>query len=464
MAFKPEVVDVVVALGTSPIEQVDFSIPLFVTPHNIFTERVRSYSTLDSVVQDGFAVGSPVHRFIENCFAGKFAPQAVKVGRIAYTDTTVTYNQADYSGILTLNVTVQTSTNKYVKAINTASLSAATTPADAATAVAAAIEADADIGPLVTASAATNVVTVAPTLTTTTVSIGYAMESKYKIVNVGSETVAVALPLIADEDNNWYFLSTESHTDTDIKAAAAYAASATPKRMHVYSSADADITNAAITTDIMSQLKALSYDTSTGFYNETSDEDWSEGGVIGAIASIDPSFGETLHLKTMPSITVSKLSLTKQEAVWNKNGNFYKTLKGVNVLWEGKTASGEYFDTVRFGHWLAAKIDESLFGFLYRQSNLGKSLKMSDDDLPVLKSVLRNDPLNIAIRNGGILDGYSADGTIDYSPIVTVPQRKDIPVNDLAARFLDGVIVDCVYANSLHFIKIRAYVQLDRQA
>lgn len=464
MAFKPEVVDVVVALGTSPIEQVDFSIPLFVTPHNIFTERVRSYSTLDSVVQDGFAVGSPVHRFIENCFAGKFAPQAVKVGRIAYTDTTVTYNQADYSGILTLNVTVQTSTNKYVKAINTASLSAATTPADAATAVAAAIEADADIGPLVTASAATNVVTVAPTLTTTTVSIGYAMESKYKIVNVGSETVAIALPLIADEDNNWYFLSTESHTETDIKAAAAYAASATPKRMHVYSSADIDITNAAITTDIMSQLKALSYDTSTGFYNETSDEDWSEGGVIGAIASIDPSFGETLHLKTMPSITVSKLSLTKQEAIWNKNGNFYKTLKGVNVLWEGKTASGEYFDTVRFGHWLAAKIDESLFGFLYRQSNLGKSLKTSDDDLPVLKSVLRNDPLNIAIRNGGILDGYSADGTIDYSPIVTVPQRKDIPVNDLAARFLDGVIVDCVYANSLHFIKIRAYVQLDRQA
>lgn len=463
MPFRNEVVDVVVSLGTSPIEQIGFETPLFATPHNIFSERVRSYSTLDSLVQDGFAVGSPVHRWVENVFAGKFAPQSVKVGRMIYTDTDITFDQADYSGVLTVNITVQAGTSKFVKSISTATLSAASTPTQAATALAGAIEADTDIGPLVTAASVAEVVTVAPTLTTTTVSIGYAMESEYKISNTSSETVAVALPLIADEDNNWYFLSTESHTDTDIKAAGAYAASATPPRMHVYSTADIDVTNNAVTNDIMSEMKALAYNTSTGFYNETSDEDWSEGGVIGAIAAIDPSYGETLHLKTMPSITVSKLSLTKQEAVWNKNGNFYKTLKGVNVLWEGKTASGEYFDTVRFGHWLAARIDESLFGYLYRQSNLGLSVKMSDDDLPVLKSVLFNDPLNIAIRNSGILTGYSADGTIDYTPIVTIPQRKDIPVNDLAARFLDGVTVEVVYANALHFIKIRAYVTLDRQ-
>lgn len=464
MAFKPEVVEVVVSLGTSAIQQTGFELPLFVTPHNIFSERVRSYSTLDSLVQDGFAVGSPAHRFAENCFAGKFKPSAVKIGREEYLESVVDFNKADYSGILTLNITVQTSTNKYTKAIKTASLSAATTPTQAALAMKTAITADTDIGALVTTTAAVSLLTIKPVAATTKISIGYAMEKYYAITNLGTEAVVVALPLIADEDNNWYFLATESHLPVDIKAAAAYASSATPKKMHVYSSASSDIINPATTTDIMSELKALSYSTSTGFYNETADEDWSEGGVIGAIASIDPSFGETLHLKTMPSITVSKLSLTKQEAIWNKNGNFYKTLKGVNVLWEGKTASGEYFDTIRFGHWLAARIDESLFGFLYRQSNLGLSLKMSDDDLPVLKSVLFNDPLNIAIRNNGILTGYSSDGTVDYTPIVTIPQRKDIPVNDLAARFLDGLSVDCVYANPLHFIKIRAYVQLDRQA
>jgi len=463
MAFRPEVVDVVVSLGTSQIEQVGFEVPLFATPTNLFTERVRSYSTLDSIVSDGFAVGSPVHRWAENVFAGKFAPSSVKIGRMAYTNTKVTFNQTNYSGVLTLNITVKTSSSVFTKSISTTSLSAATSATDAATAMMTAIEADNDIKDLVTSTVSAEVLTIAPTANDL-VSVGYAMENQYLISNTGTETVAVALPLIAAEDNNWYFLSTESHTDTDIKAAAAYAAAATPKRMHVYSSANADIMNASLTTDIASELKAQAYDTSCGFYSETADSDWSEGGVVGAIAAIDPSFGETLHLKTMPSIPVSKLSLTQQEAIWNKNCNFYKQVKGVNVVWEGKCASGEYFDTIRFSHWLAAKIDESLFGYLYRQSNLGQSIKMSDDDLPVLKQVLQNDPLNVAIRNGGILNGFSPDGKVDYSPIVTVPQRKDIPVNDLAARFLDGVTVDVVYANSLHFIKVRAYVTLDRQA
>lgn len=462
MPFRNEVVDVVVSLGTSPIEQVGFEIPLFATPHNIFTERVRSYITLDSLVADGFAVGSPAHRWAENVFAGKFAPSSIKIGRITYDSTDITFDQTDYSGILTVNITVKTNTTSFVKSISTASLSAATTPTQAATAVAAAIEADTDIGALVTAAATTNVVNVEPTASTTKVSVGYAMESEYKISNTGTETVAIALPLIADEDNNWYFLSAESHTDTDIKAVAAYAQSATPPKMPIYSTADVDVYNASLSTDIMSELKDQSYDVA-GFYNQFADEDWSEGGVAGAIASIDPSFGETLHLKTMPSVTVSKLSPTQQEAIWNKNGNFYKTLKGVNVLWEGKLASGEYFDTVRFSHWLAAKIDEALFGYLYRQSNLGRSVKMSDDDLPVLKQVIFNDVLNVAIRNGGILTGYSADGSVDYTPIVTIPQRKDIPVNDLAARFLDGITVEVVYANALHFIKVRAYITLDRQ-
>ena len=142
MAYKDKVVDVVVSLGTSPIDQLGFDTPLFVTPTNVFTTRVQSYSDLDSIVSAGFAVGSPVHRFAENCFAGKFRPDVVKVGRLAYTGTTVTYNQASYSGVLTLNITVKTNTSSFVKVISTASLSAASTPTQAATAVAVALEAD----------------------------------------------------------------------------------------------------------------------------------------------------------------------------------------------------------------------------------------------------------------------------------------------------------------------------------
>lgn len=461
MSYRDKIVDVVVSLSGAPIDQLGFEVPLFVTPTNVFTNRVQSFVDLDSLVSAGFAVGSPAHRYAENVFAGKFRPDNVKIGRLAYTGTTITMSQASYAGILTVNITVKNNTNIFVKAISTASLAAASTPAQAATALALAIESDVDIGSLVTAAALTNVVTVSPTATEI-VSIGYAMESQYLISNTSSETVAVGLPLINAEDSNWYFLSTESHTDADIKAAAAYAASADPKRMHVYSVSDVDVKNNALTTDIFSELKALAYDTSIGFYHPAADEDWSEGGIVGACAAIDPSYGDSLHLKTMPSITVYNSSATEREAIWNKNGNFYRVVKGQNVIWEGKVASGQYFDTIRFSHWFAAKLDESTFSYMYNRSNAGNSMKMSDQDLPVLRSVWLNDPINPAIRNGGILDGYSSDGSVDYSPIVVIPSRSQIPSADLAARFLDNCRVEVVYNNSLHFIKIRAFVELDR--
>lgn len=53
MAYKDKVVDVVVSLSTSPLDQLGFDTPLFVTPTNVFTTRVQSYSDLDSIVSAG---------------------------------------------------------------------------------------------------------------------------------------------------------------------------------------------------------------------------------------------------------------------------------------------------------------------------------------------------------------------------------------------------------------------------
>ena len=89
-------------------------------------------------------------------------------------------------------------------------------------------------------------------------------------------------------------------------------------------------------------------------------------------------------------------------------------------------------------------------------------MKMSDEDLPVLKSVLLNNPINIGIRNGGILTGYDTVNKVSYDPIITIPRRAEIPTNDLANRILRDVKVELVYNNSLHYVKIRASVVLDR--
>lgn len=87
---------------------------------------------------------------------------------------------------------------------------------------------------------------------------------------------------------------------------------------------------------------------------------------------------------------------------------------------------------------------------------------MSDDDLPVIKSVLMNNPINTGIKNGAILTGFDEDNNVFYDPIITVPKRAEIPTNQLAARVLEGVKVELVYNNALHFVRIRINVLLDK--
>ena len=99
-----------------------------------------------------------------------------------------------------------------------------------------------------------------------------------------------------------------------------------------------------------------------------------------------------------------------------------------------------------------------------RRSDTGRSMKMSDEDLPNLKGIMMNNPINIGIRNGSILTGYDATNNVFYDPVITIPKRATISSNDIADRILRDVLIDLVYNSSLHYVKITASVQLDRTA
>jgi hypothetical protein len=457
--FIDKPVDTVISLGTQPISTTGFEIPLFATPSNITSNRTERYSSTVAMIEAGYAAGSPVVKFAEKAFGGVFPPPAIKVGLMAYTDTKVTFTETNYSGIVSVNISTKTSTASFAKTISV-TMPAASTATQTATALSTAIEADTDIGLLVNASSATSVVTIAPTLTTTKLSVGYNVGT-YLIENTGSETPAVAIPLIANYDNDWYFLASESHSDTDVKAVAAYATA--NYKMHTYSTNDELVKTKSDTTNIAYQLQQLSYNNSCGVYHALADIEFPEGGIIGACASNDPSYGDTLMYKSIPGVPTSQLTESAREAIWSFNLNFYQSYQGTSIFRDGKVASGQFFDTIRFSHWFKFRSEESVFGYLKRRSDQGRSMKMSDDDLPVLKSVLLNNPINIGVRNGSIVTGYDSVNQVFYDPIITIPRRAEIPVNDLAARVLDNVTVQVVYNQSLHYVKIRAFVELDRQ-
>lgn len=453
MAYQDKVVDVEVTLGTQPIDTVGFETPMFLAIHNNFTERLRFYISADSMVEDGFAVGSPAYQFATNAFGGSFAPQMIAIGRMAATGTNIDFTGTTNTDQVVVNLTV----NGVTKAIKI-NVIAGNTPEQIAAALATGITDDEDFADVVTATSGGSIVELS---STGTLSVGKGA-GNYKVVNQSSETVATVLPAVAAENNNWYFLSHESHGSADIVAAAAYGKS--HYKLHVFNSADQGaLASANSTSSVFDTLKSLSYD-SLGSYDVNADINFSEGSVIGAMAANDPSYGDSLHLKTMPGFTPFTGSETQRVNAWTRNANIYRTMYSTNSYIEGRTSGGQYVDVIRFSHWVKFRMEESLFGYMKRRSDMGLSMKMSDEDMPVIKSILTNNPINIGIRNGGILTGYDSVNKVSYDPVITVPRRAQVPTNDLANRVLNDVKVELVYNNSLHYVKIRASVVLDRPA
>lgn len=455
MAYNDKVVDVTVELGTQPIDTVGFETPMFLAIHNVFAERVRVYGELDQLVDDGFAPGSPAHTFATKAFAGNFRPQYLMIGRQEFTNTVV-----DFSGKVNTDpdnpVSINVASGSYLTSV-ILSVTGASTPASLATDLASAINGDATLTTVMTATAAAGIVTITAK-PDGVFSVGRDA-GNYTLTNTSSETVSVALPQVLTANDNWYFMSTEQHTNAAILGAAAYASA--NYKLHVYSTAD-ELVKTEGSNSIANQLKALQYDNTIGMYDPLADSAFSEGGIIGAMASNDPSYGDSIHLKTMDGVIAPTLSVGDRMAIWNQNLNFYRMINGVGSFYEGKCASGNYVDVVRFGHWLKFRTEESVFGYMSRRSNLGLSVKMSDDDLPNLKAVMMNSPINTGITNGSILTGYDTVNKVFYDPVITIPLRANIPSNDLAARTLNNVKVELVYNTPLHFVKIRMTVLLDK--
>lgn len=484
MAYNDKVVDVTVVLGTQPIDTVGFETPLFIAIHNVFPERVRTYTDLDELSADGFAVGSPAYTFASKAFAGKFRPQAIMIGRQAWESSVI-----DFTGQTNVDPNNQVSFNISAGAYNKSiviPVTSTSTPTSIATALAAAVNADTILNAIVGAVAAAGVVTITPKgdgsllatnnnevvtndadqglMATASDVIGEPFSigidsGNCTLTNTSTETVSSVLPQIETVNNNWYLLSTEQHVSSAILGAATYAAA--NYKLHVYSTSD-PLSKVVDADSIANQLKALQYDNSIGMYDPLADSAFPEGGIIGAMASNDPSYGDSIHLKTMSGVVAPTLSSSDRPAIWGQNLNFYRMNNGVGAFWEGKVASGQYVDVVRFGHWLKFRSEESIFAYMSRRSNLGLSMKMSDDDMPNLKAVLMNSPLNVGITNGSILTGYDSVNKVFYDPVITIPLRASIPSNDLAARTLNNVKVELVYNSSLHFVKIRISVLLDK--
>lgn len=263
----------------------------------------------------------------------------------------------------------------------------------------------------------------------------------------GLETFATAIADVINTDSEWFFLLTDLHTNADVLAAAAWAEA--NKRMYIVSLQDADILTAT-PSNTLDDLQTLQYDNTFVFVHQDADTEFVEGGIIGAMAGLTPGTS-TLHGKTLPGVASTTFTRTESDNVTSQNGNVYPQIASVGFFLEGNVVSGRYFDVIRGALYLEARMEEDIFAFIKRESDLGRKIPYTDNGVAMIEAVMYS-RLQTSVDQGFLASSPR--------PKVFPPLVADVSAVDKAARLLPDVPFEATLAGAIHTVTIRGYVSV----
>ena len=443
-----QVVDVTVTLGTRPIDQAAFDTPMFLATLNFFgaNERFRIYSSTAAMNSDGIPTNHPAYIFATKLFGQDQRPDNVVIGKQDYTKYTATPTAAD-----NVDFSIQIGVGTSVKTFTFTSGSSATA-GEIVDGLKALIDADTVIAADVVTANNADVLDITPNTGKEVSVIG--ITANMAVAIDGAEDITTAVNAVSQATNSWFFLSAMSLVDADVLSLAAWANA--NDKMYL---ATVDVTTVGdntVTDSIATQLENLQYDnTITMAVSQDNLDEYGEGALIGSIAATNPGT-TTLFAKTLEGVEAENFSDTQRATITDRNSNYYDLRGGVGFLFDGRQASGNFFDTIRFSLWAKARTAEAIFGLLKRKSDLGQKVPQSDSGDEMVRQAIFNGMINVGTRRGAILT--AEDGAPD--PVVRIVPRSQRTTNDLAQRILRDVEVEFTYSGAVQDVRVRVFVQI----
>lgn len=415
-----QIVNVNITRETASVTQAGFGTPLILGPNAAFANTApRTYESLLEVADD-FDSSDDEYKAAQKIFSSNPKVKQIKIGkRLANvaqvrTITPTAVNNFQY------DVTIDGVLYSYTS-------DGSATVSEIVAGLIALI--NADVNAVVTASGSTTLILTADNAGRSfSSSVGTNLAQVSTTANVG---VGESLAGISSTDDDWYGLIITSKSDGDVLEAAAYIEAV--RKIFGISRSDAEIYDASETDDIFSKLMNANYFRTFTFYSGDA-ANFPEAGMFGRFLPTVPG-SEQWAFKTYAGVTIDVLSSTQISALKGKNVNFYTRVAGVSVSQEGKTAGGEWIDTIRLIDLLVARMQEAIFGSLVR------NLKIPFTNAGV--SVIENDVRGVLSQNqktGGIAPDEVDPDTQELIPGFTTsfPRVADVPANDRAARRLTG--------------------------
>ncbi|MCK5127630.1 MAG: DUF3383 family protein [candidate division Zixibacteria bacterium] len=437
-----DIVVVNITRETAKITRTGFGTPLVFGVHSKFAEDYKQYTSIDGVLED-FLVTDEEYLAALALFSQALSPEKIIIGKraanvaqidIVTVDTaqntttyTATINGTAFDFLSDADATDLEIADGLVTAINLGA-----EPVTATDNVDGTFDLDSDVEGD------------AFTLALSDDGTGSGMSSINSIANV---SVATELADLVQLNDDWYFLIlsrriTEAEQLQDIAQAAAFVE---PRlKAYLYSIDQATMLTSA-TDDILSVLQALAYERTAGMYS--ADEDaYPEAAWIGRVAPETPG-SVTWKFQQLVGITPDSLNSTEIANLKSKNGNFFETVAGVNIISsEAVVAGGEFIDVIRGSDKLQTRMAERIFTLLVNTDKI----PFTNKGIGAIENEVRAE-LQISVD-----EGFLEPNSI----IVTPPDIDSVPAAEKAVRFLDGLTFSGDLAGAIHKAGIEGTLSL----
>jgi hypothetical protein len=435
MTTLDQIIDLQITISDKAPSVPNFGMPMLAGYHTAWPELVKEYVDAGDMLLDGFVATDVLYKMAVALKAQTPCPSTFKVGRLA----------TPFTQTVTLEMLTAVQGAKITGESNGVAISYTIPGSASLTSVATAVELLVEAVPGVssTSSVAVITATAAPGALNS-----YYFDRNVKIKDTTADPgITADLAAINSIDSAWYGLAIDCNSEAIVTAAAVWAEA--NKKLFVAQTSDWDVVDAAVTTDLASDLKALTLTRTLGLYHRgiARQVDLVAAAMLAVGLSADPG-SITWSFKPLAAVSVSggvdKLLAGETSALNAKNFSSYETEAGLNVTLRTRTPSGRYTDTTHFADWLYSTIQIDAFVLI---ANAPK-VPYTEAGLSAVK---------------GSVEGSLAKGKKNPNPgldpvfasIVTIPGVAQQSTTDRANRIVRGIDFEDRLSGALEGLIIR---------
>ena len=460
-----QIISISVERRTTQPTQTGFGTPLIAAyfPTSVFSDRVRSFSTLTSLTDVGFKTTDPVYLQAEAILSQNPSPASFKVGRRALAPQQVleiTPTDLGVGEVHTVTITgyADSAFASRAQVIDTASYTVVTS--DTATLICdglrAALTPTGDY-----AEGGTSTLTITASNTTMEgliFGVEYTVDGKTRSVDdittvdqfaadIGAG-IATDLAAIQTYNSDWFGLCLDSNSRVEIEDAASWTQA--NRKLFVAQTQDADVAAlpaSSDTTSVAAVLKSNSY-TGTMLFYHRNNLDMVSGAMLGKAlpstpGSINWAYQQLagVQAQDLTDSEIIELQASVGDPALGKDVNTVTSLNGISVTRYGTSAQGEFMDVYRYALYLEARLQEDVFAALVNNSKL----PMSDAGINAIRGIV------LARLEEGVTIGALLGSP---EPTCAAPRASDISSANRANRLLSDVTFRAQLAQAVNFVAI----------